>query len=232
MKSSDLRNVVLLGHGGVGKTSVAEAMLYNAGATDRLGRINEGNTILDYDPEEIRRQASVSLSIAPFDWKNSTVNIIDTPGYFDFAGEMLEGVSVVDSAVIVVAASMSVGTEKAWEFANSRNLPRVLFINKMNDDTADFDKIYSELKNVLGRPCVALQLPIRKNHKLVGIVDGITMKARMFDEKGNLVDCDMPEEMKGRAEEIHNNLSEIVAETDDALMEKFFGGERLQKKKL
>ena len=167
MKSSDLRNVVLLGHGGVGKTSVAEAMLYNAGATDRLGRINEGNTVLDYDPEEIRRQASVSLSIAPFDWKNSTVNIIDTPGYFDFAGEMLEGVSVVDSAIIVVATSMSVGTEKAWDFANSRNLPRVIFINKMNDDTADFDKIYNELKSVLGRPCVALQLPIRKNINLL-----------------------------------------------------------------
>lgn len=232
MKSSDLRNVVLLGHGGVGKTSVAEAMLYNAGATDRLGRINEGNTVLDYDPEEIRRQASVSLSIAPFDWKNSTVNIIDTPGYFDFAGEMLEGVSVVDSAIIVVATSMSVGTEKAWDFANSRNLPRVIFINKMNDDTADFDKIYNELKSVLGRPCVALQLPIRKNNKLVGIVDGITMKARMFDQKGNLIDCEMPEELKDRAEEINNNLSEIVAETDDALMEKFFGGEKFTKEEI
>lgn len=232
MKSSDLRNVVLLGHGGVGKTSVAEAMLYNAGATDRLGRINEGNTVLDYDPEEIRRQASVSLSIAPFDWKNSTVNIIDTPGYFDFAGEMLEGVSVVDSAIIVVATSMSVGTEKAWDFANSRNLPRVIFINKMNDDTADFDKIYNELKSVLGRPCVALQLPIRKNNKLVGIVDGITMKARMFDQNGNLIDCEMPEELKSRAEEINNNLSEIVAETDDALMKKFFGGEKFTKEEI
>lgn len=232
MKSSDLRNVVLLGHGGVGKTSVAEAMLYNAGATDRLGRITEGNTVLDYDPEEIRRQASVSLSIAPFDWKNSTVNMIDTPGYFDFAGEMLEGVSVVDSAVIVVAGSMSVGTEKAWDFANSRNLPRVIFVNKMNDDTADFDKIYQELKSVLGRPCVALQLPIRKENKLVGIVDGITMKARMFDRNGNLNDCDMPEELQSRAEEINNNLSEIVAETDDALMEKFFGGEKFTKEEI
>ncbi len=232
MKSSDLRNVVLLGHGGVGKTSVAEAMLYNAGATDRLGRITEGNTVLDYDPEEIRRQASVSLSIAPFDWKNSTVNMIDTPGYFDFAGEMLEGVSVVDSAVIVVAGSMSVGTEKAWDFANGRNLPRVIFVNKMNDDTADFDKIYQELKSVLGRPCVALQLPIRKENKLVGIVDGITMKARMFDRNGNLNDCDMPEELQSRAEEINNNLSEIVAETDDALMEKFFGGEKFTKEEI
>ncbi len=189
MKSSDLRNVVLLGHGGVGKTSAAEAMLYNAGATDRLGRINEGNTVLDYDQEEIRRQASVSLAIAPFDWKNSTVNIIDTPGYFDFAGEMLEGVSVADSAVIVAAGAMSVGTEKAWDFANSRNLPRVIFVNKMNDDTADFDKIYGELKDVLGRSCVALQLPIRKNNKLVGIVDGITMEASMFDQDGNLTKC-------------------------------------------
>lgn len=232
MKSSDLRNVVLLGHGGVGKTSAAEAMLYNAGAADRLGRINEGNTILDYDQEEIRRQASVSLAIAPFDWKNSTVNIIDTPGYFDFAGEMLEGVSVADSAVIVAAGAMSVGTEKAWDFANSRNLPRVIFVNKMNDDTADFDKIYGELKEVLGRSCVALQLPIRKNNKLVGIVDGITMEARMFDQDGNLTECEMPDEMRAQAEEINNNLSEIVAETDDALMEKFFGGEKFTKEEI
>lgn len=232
MKSSDLRNVVLLGHGGVGKTSVAEAMLFNAGAADRLGRISEGNTILDYDQEEIRRQASISLSIAPFDWKNSTVNIIDTPGYFDFAGEMLEGVSVVDSAIIVVAGSMSVGTEKAWDFANSRNLPRVIFINKMNEESADFDKIYGELKDKLGKPCIALQLPIRKENRLVGVVDGISMEARMFDKDGNLTDCAMPEELKARAEEINTNISEIVAETDEALMEKFFGGEKFTKEEI
>ena len=114
MKSSDLRNVVLLGHGGMGKTSLAEAMLYNAGAIDRLGRVSDGNTVLDCDPEEVKRKASVSLATAPFDWRGSTVNIIDTPGYFDFAGEMLEAVSVVDSAVIVVSSTMTVGTEKAW----------------------------------------------------------------------------------------------------------------------
>ena len=196
MKSSDLRNVVLLGHGGMGKTSLAEAMLYNSGAIDRLGRINEGNTVLDCDPEEIRRKASVSLSVAPFDWKGSTVNIIDTPGYFDFAGEMLEGVSVVDSAVIVVSSTMSVGTEKAWEFANSRNIPRVIFVNKMHDENADFDKIYAELKEMLGKPCVALQLPIRKNGKFVGVVDGITMQARMFDDFGNLVDGELPPDIR------------------------------------
>lgn len=232
MKSSDLRNVVLLGHGGVGKTSVAEAMLFDAGATDRLGRINEGNTVLDYDQEEIRRQASVNLSIAPFDWRGCTVNIIDTPGYFDFAGEMAEGVAVCDSAVIVVAGSMSVGTEKAWDFANSRNLPRVIFVNKMNDDTADFDKIYNELKEVLGRPCVALQYPIKQGGKLVGIVDGITMRARMFDKDGNLTDCDMPADMVEIADKINNALSEIVAETDDELMEKFFGGEKFTKEEI
>lgn len=232
MKSSDLRNVVLLGHGGMGKTSLAEAMLFNSGAIDRLGRINEGNTVLDCDPEEIRRQASISLSIAPFDWKNSTVNIIDTPGYFDFAGEMLEGVSVVDSAVIVVASTMAVGTEKAWEFANSRNLPRVIFVNKMNDENAEFDKIYDELKSILGKPCVALQLPIRKDGRLIGIVDGITMKARMFDKNGNLIDCDMPSDMMEKAETIHANLSEIVAETSDELMEKFFGGEAFTKEEI
>ena len=182
MKSSDLRNVVLLGHGGMGKTSLAEAMLYNAGAIDRLGRVSDGNTVLDCDPEEVKRKASVSLATAPFDWRGSTVNIIDTPGYFDFAGEMLEAVSVVDSAVIVVSSTMTVGTEKAWEFASNRNIPRVIFVNKMHDENADFDKIYAELKEMLGKPCVALQLPIRKNGKLVGIVDGISLQARMFDE--------------------------------------------------
>ena len=232
MKSSDLRNVVLLGHGGMGKTSLAEAMLYNAGAIDRLGRINEGNTVLDCDPEEVRRKSSVSLSIAPFDWRGSTVNVIDTPGYFDFAGEMLEAVSVVDSAVIVVSATMSVGTEKAWEFANSRNIPRVIFVNKMHDETANFDEIYAELKEMLGKPCVALQLPIRRNGKLVGIVDGITLEARMFDQYGNLVDGELPEDMVERANEIHTNLSEIVAETDEALMEKFFGGEKFTKEEI
>ena len=140
MKSSDLRNVVLLGHGGVGKTSAAEAMLYNAGAADRLGRINEGNTILDYDQEEIRRQASVSLAIAPFDWKNSTVNIIDTPGYFDFVGEVEEAVSVADAAIIVVncKAGIEVGTEKAWELCEEYRLPRIIFVTNMDDDHASF----------------------------------------------------------------------------------------------
>ena len=232
MKSSDLRNVVLLGHGGMGKTSLAEAMLYNAGAIDRLGRVSEGNTVLDCDPEEIRRKASVSLSIAPFDLRGSTVNIIDTPGYFDFAGEMLEGVSVVDSAVIVVSSTMTVGTEKAWEFANSRNIPRVIFVNKMHDENADFDKIYAELKEMLGKPCVALQLPIRKNGKLVGVVDGISLQARVFDDFGNLVDGELPADMVERAEEIHMNLSEIVAETDPELMEKFFGGERFTREEI
>ena len=232
MKSSDLRNVVLLGHGGMGKTSLAEAMLYNAGAIDRLGRVSEGNTVLDCDPEEIRRKASVSLSIAPFDWRGSTVNIIDTPGYFDFAGEMLEGVSVVDSAVIVVSSTMTVGTEKAWEFANSRNIPRVIFVNKMHDENADFDKIYAELKEMLGKPCVALQLPIRKNGKLVGVVDGISLQARVFDDFGNLVDGELPADMVEPAEAIHMNLSEIVAETDPELMEKFFAGEKFTREEI
>ena len=232
MKSSDLRNVVLLGHGGMGKTSLAEAMLYNAGAIDRLGRVSEGNTVLDCDPEEIRRKASVSLSIAPFDWRGSTVNIIDTPGYFDFAGEMLEGVSVVDSAVIVVSSTMTVGTEKAWEFATGRNIPRVIFVNKMHDENADFDKIYAELKEMLGKPCVALQLPIRKNGKLVGVVDGISLQARVFDDFGNLVDGELPADMVEPAEAIHMNLSEIVAETDPELMEKFFAGEKFTREEI
>ncbi len=225
MKSSDFRNVVFLGHGGSGKTSLAEAMLFNAKAIDRLGRITDGNTALDYDQEETKRNVSINTALAPYDWNGARVNIIDTPGYFDFVGEMLEGVQVADSAVIVVAGTVAVGTEKAWDCVNSKNIPRAFYFNKLNDETADFEKLYTEIKSLFGNSCVALQLPIRKDRKLAGYVDTVTRKAKLFDKSGKLVDTEIPDELKDEVDEIHMNISEAVAESDDMLMEKFFGGE-------
>ncbi len=225
MKSSELRNVVLLGHGGSGKTSLAEALLFNSKAIDRLGKIADGNTTMDYDPEETKRQVSINAAVAPFEWKNTTINIIDTPGYFDFVGELLEGLRVADSAIIAVAGNVAVGTEKAWDYVVERNLPRAFFLNKMNEDTADFEKTYQEIQETFGNSCVALHLPIRKDRKLVGYVNTVSRKGRRYEKDGTITEIPIPEELKEEVEAIHQNLAEVVAESDDALMEKFFLGE-------
>ncbi|MCR5055602.1 MAG: elongation factor G [Clostridia bacterium] len=225
MQSADLRNVILLGHGGVGKTSVAEAMLFNSKAISRLGKIMDGNTTLDYDPEEIKRQYSIYLSMAQVEWNKKNINLLDAPGALNFIGEMLEGVAVADAAVIVLAGGVAVGTEKGWELANERNIPRALFVNKMNDETAEFDKIYADIKEQLGNSCVPIQIPIVENRKFVGFVDTLHMKAKKFKAGGDTEDITIPASVAGLAEEIHGALAEIVAETDEELMMKFFEGE-------
>ena len=232
MQSADLRNVILLGHGGVGKTSVAEAMLFNSKAISRLGKIMDGNTTLDYDPEEIKRQYSIYLSMAQIEWNKKNINLLDAPGALNFIGEMLEGVAVADAAVIVVAGGVAVGTEKGWELANERNIPRAVFINKMNDETAEFDKIYADIKENLGNSCVPIQIPIVENRKFVGFVDTLHMKAKKFKAGGDTEDTAIPASVQGLAEEIHGALAEIVAETDDELMMKFFDGEEFTEEEI
>lgn len=225
MQSADLRNIILLGHGGVGKTSVAEAMLFNSKAIGRLGKIMDGNTTLDYDPEEIKRQYSINLAMAPVEWKKKTINLLDAPGALNFIGEVLEGEAVADAAIIVLAGGIAVGAEKAWETAEKKSMPRAFFFNKMNDETADFAKLYAEVKEQFGASCIPIQVPIVENRQFVGFVDTLHMKAKKFKAGGETEDIAVPASVQGLVDEIHMAISEAVAETDDELMMKFFDGE-------
>ena len=145
-RTSDFRNVALLGHRGVGKTALTEAMLFDTGAIDRLGRIEDGNTTLDYDPEEAKRHVSINMALAPIEWLDKKINLLDTPGDFDFIGEKLEALQVADSALIVMYGDVVVGTEKSWQLCDKYNLPRIILMNKMNDENGDFDNSYGQIK--------------------------------------------------------------------------------------
>jgi len=221
-----LRNVCLLSHGGAGKSTLAEAMMFNTGVLDRFGKIADGTTTTDYDPEEIKRKISINLAIAPFEWNDYKVNLIDTPGYFDFVGEVKQGIRAAESAVILISAKdgVAVGTEKSWEYANEDKLPRLIFINKMDDENADFDKAVEQSIEIFGKSVCPFQLPILADGKMTGIVDIVNNKAYKINKDGaDLID--MPSDMEGRVEEIRESIKEAIAETSEELMEKYFGGE-------
>ena len=221
-----LRNVCLLSHGGAGKSTLAEAMLFNTGVLDRLGKIVDGNTTTDYDPEEIRRKISINLAIAPFEWNEHKVNIIDTPGFFDFVGEVKQGIKVSESAIILASAKdgVAVGTEKSWSYVNDENIPRMFFLNKMDDENADFDKVFNQITEMFGSSIIPFQLPVIESEKFVGVVDVINQKAYKFN-KENVVPMNMPAALQDRVDEIWEQLKEMIAETSEELMEKYFGGE-------
>lgn len=221
-----LRNVCLMSHGGAGKTTLAEAMLFNTGVLDRFGKVNDGNTTMDYDPEEVKRKISISTSIAPCEWKDHKINIIDTPGYFDFVGEVKQGIRVADSAVILVPGKggVAVGTEKSWAYAKEQGIPRMFFVSKMDEEHANFFEVLDQLKDTFGKSVIAFQLPILEGEKFVGFVDVVNMKAKKFD-KDKLVDTDIPASLNDRIAEVKEALNEAVAETSEELMEKYFGGE-------
>lgn len=221
-----IRNVCLVSHGGHGKTMLAEAMLFNTGVLERFGKVMEGNTATDFDPEEIRRQISINTALAPCEWKDNKINVIDTPGYFDFVGEVKQGVRVADSALILVSAKggVLVGTEKSWGYAKENNLPRAFLINKMDDENADFDKVFKQLTDVFGSGIVCFQIPIIEGEKFAGYVDVISQKAYKFDkDKANEVE--MPATLKSKVEGVFDAINESIAETDEQLMEKYFAGE-------
>ena len=221
-----IRNICLLGHGGEGKSSLTESMLYLTKGTDRLGKIAEGNTISDYDPEEIKRQFSISLTIEPVEFEGSKINVLDCPGYFDFVGQVLEGLRVADTGVICFSAKggLSVGSEKAWRMLNEMKKPRILYVSKLDEEHADYYKAVDAAREKLGISVCPVVIPVMEGDKAVAVVNIVTKKAYKMDGV-KTVEIPVPASVADKVETYYAMLAENVAETDEALMEKFFGGE-------
>lgn len=222
-----IRNVVLLGHGGCGKTSLAEAMAYLAGLTTRMGTVADGNTISDYDKEENKRQFSIHTSVIPIPWGDVKVNILDTPGYFDFVGEVEEAVSVADAAIIVVSgkAGIETGTKRAWEMCEKYKLPRMIFVTDMDIDNASYRQVVEDLQKLYGKKIAPFHLPIRENEQFVGYVNVVQQKAKRWNENGEVDKFEVPEYSKENLGICRDALLEAVAETSEEFMERYFNGD-------
>ena len=222
----NIRNVVLLSHSGAGKTSISEAMLFDAGVINRLGKVDDGTTTSDYDPDEIKRKISINLSILPFEWKERKVNLLDAPGYSDFAGEAKAGIRVSEGAVIVICASsgVEVGTETVWTYADDAKLPRLIFVNKMDRENADFYRTLDEITSSFGAKCVPLALPIGAQASFEGVVDLLTLKSFIGSEAK---EGEIPSSMQEKVDSFREKLVEAIAEVNDSLIEKYLGGEEL-----
>jgi elongation factor G len=227
----NIRNVALLSHSGAGKTSLSEAILFNAKAISRLGRIDEGTTTSDYDPDEVQRRISINLSVLPYAWQGVKVNLLDTPGYSDFVGEVKSALRVTEGAVILVGAtsSLEVGTEQVWQYCEEAGLARLLFINKMDRENADFNKVFEDIQKKFGSRCVALQIPIGSHTSFSGVVDLLKMKAYTGD---TAQETDVPAEIKAQADSFRAKLVENVASADDQLIEKYLGDEQISQAEL
>ena len=224
-----IRNIALVGHSGSGKTSLAEAMLYVSGGTDRLGNTTDGNTVCDYDPEEIKRGFSLQTTIAPVIWKDTKINILNTPGFLDFSGEVMEALRVADSAIIVVdgKAGVEAGTELGWDNATDMGLPKCFFINNFDDPEARFAKVFTQLRETFGVRVCPVCIPMIDGDKVIGFIDLVDMKDYVFDGKGGYVSSAIPDQFASVTEEYRNILLESIAETSEELMEKFFSGEEI-----
>ncbi len=222
-ETEKIRNVALLSHGGAGKTSLAEALLYISGATNRLGRIEEGTTLSDYTADEVHRKISIKSALLHSPWREHKINLLDTPGYADFVGEVRSVLPVADGAIIVVDATsgVEVGTERAWNYAEEFHLGRLIFLNKMDGDNAKFHSIMEDLKKNWGNKITPLQLPLGEGKGFQGIIDLLDMKAYLWDHKGKTEEKEIPEEGKEKARKYHEELIETAAETDDGLLEKY-----------
>ncbi|MDY3919066.1 MAG: elongation factor G, partial [Candidatus Limivivens sp.] len=222
-----IRNVVILGHGGAGKTSLVEAMAYLGGITSRLGNIADGTTISDYDKEEIKRKFSISTTMVPIIWNDVKVNVLDTPGYFDFVGEAEEAAAAADAAVIVVSGKngVEVGTQKAWELCEKYKLPRMIYVSDMDVDNASFRKVVEELTDLYGKKIAPIHLPIRENEEFVGYANIVKQEGRRWIGKGQKVECDIPDYCMEYLEKYREILLESVAETSEEFMDRYFGGD-------
>lgn len=222
-----IRNVVLLGHGGAGKTSLVEAMAYLSGITNRMGKISDGNTISDYDKEETKRLFSINTSVVPIIWDDVKINILDTPGYFDFVGEVEEAVSAADAAIIVVSGKngIEVGTKKAWEICEKYKLPRMVFVTDMDIDNASYRQVVTDLQELYGKKIAPFHLPIRENEEFVGYVNVLQQRAKRWTADGNVEKTEVPEYSKENLGICREALMEAVAETSEEFMDRYFNGE-------
>ncbi len=221
-----IRNVVLLGHGGCGKTTLAESMAYLAGVSSRMGKVEDGNTLSDFTKEEQKRQISITTSLLPIEWEDCKINILDTPGFFDFVGEVEEAISVADGAIIVISGKngVEVGTQKAWELCEKYNIPRMFFVTDMDIDTASYREVIENLSADYGKKIAPFNLPIRENEQFVGYVNVIQEKG--FRWNGKEVDeCEIPEYSKPNLQLYRDTLMEAVAETSEEFMERYFNGD-------
>ena len=221
-----IRNVVLLGHGGCGKTSLAEAMAYLAGVTSRMGKTDDGNTISDYGKEEQKRKISISTSLLPIEWQGVKINILDTPGYFDFAGEVDEAVAAADAAIIVVSgkSGVEVGTERAWDICEKHKKPRMFFVTDMDIDNASYKNVVERLTELYGKRMAPFHLPIRENEKLIGYVNVISETGNKWQGK-EVVEIPVPEYNKEYLAQYRDTLMETVAETSEEFMDRYFSGD-------
>ncbi len=228
--SDNIRNVALISHGGAGKTSLTEALLFTSGAVNRLGKVEAGNTTTDFDPDEIRKQVTINVGLAPLEWSDIKINLLDTPGYFDFIGDVLGALRVADSVITVVCAvsGVEVGTEKVWGYADDFNLPRFIVINKLDRENADFEKTLDQLRSHFGLSVAPLQMPIGKEANFKGVVDLVRQKAIMFSDDGmKTSEEEIPADLIDQAQDLREKLIEATAEADDSLLEKYLEGETL-----
>src|SRR5437868_360714 len=228
-RAEQIRNVALISHVGAGKTSLVDAALYDSGAATRQGKVDEGSSVADYDPDELKRGMTLHAKVLPIEWKNSKINLIDTPGYADFAGEVKAGLRVADAALVVVTAEkgVEVGTELSWQYADERKLPRIVLVNKLDRENTSFDNALESLRNQYGLKAVPLQLPIGEQAGFRGVIDLVTQKGYTFEGGNKVQEVSIPADLKDRINTYREQLIESAVESDDAIMEKFLEGEEL-----
>lgn len=228
-----IRNVVLLGHGGAGKTSLVESMAYLAGITTRMGKVDDGNTISDFGKEEQKRKISIQTSVVPIEWEGIKINVLDTPGYLDFIGEVEEAISAADAAIIVVSgkAGVEAGTERAWELCEKYKLPRIIYVTGMDADNASFKNVVESLTEMYGKKIAPFHFPIRENEKFVGYVNVVSENAVKWNGK-DVTECDIPDYSMENLNLYRDILMEAVAETSEEFMERYFGGEKFSENEI